>query len=378
MEHYGGAGRSVWRHDRSDTAICHRSLIQLGASIQCHRMRGHGGIDVFFASQHHSRCFIWKNGGVTGYCPVGCSDFDVTNIRLTSMAGALPMSVPMAAFLGTGSSLRMRGVQIHDLFTSNANNCFLIQNSTGEQYYDVMNIQHGNCFDFSLQGQGVNVVSNSILAFNSSGNQLLTCSSANCTLLDDYMGAGGSGPVNMAGTNSVLNVIGGFYLNQTFNASGSSHTLRFSGGMQDAASANQPNIVDTTNMVVYVNGALLSHSFAGKSIFTGTGQVWDLGGNTATTNAGTVINGPALFQTNSITGTALTTGNVGLTSGWGASSVATATGDSHQGRFTITGAAGSASPTLTLTFPTPYWTGSFPASCKIFFTGTNTGLTSAT
>lgn len=73
------------------------------------------------------------------------------------------------------------------------------------------------------------------------------------------------------------------------------------------------------------------------------------------------------FGTSSASGTPLVTGNIGLTSGWGTSSVASvaANSDSRRGSFTITGAAGSANPTLTLTFPTPFIVA--PPSCTLWF-----------
>ena len=94
----------------------------------------------------------------------------------------------------------------------------------------------------------------------------------------------------------------------------------------------------------------------------------------------------ASFGSASITGTACATGNWALTSGWGTSSIAsvTAGGDSHRCQVVITGAAGSASPVLTWTFPTAYKNA--PGSCMLTgypgvaanLTGVSTGAPGAT
>ena len=81
----------------------------------------------------------------------------------------------------------------------------------------------------------------------------------------------------------------------------------------------------------------------------------DYGGNIL--NSAASISTGSVLLSESATGTALVTTNIGLTSGWSSSSVSSvgANSDSHSGVFTVT-AAGTptAGPTLTLTFPTPY------------------------
>jgi hypothetical protein len=83
--------------------------------------------------------------------------------------------------------------------------------------------------------------------------------------------------------------------------------------------------------------------------------------------AGT-INGSA-----SATGVPSATGNWGLTSGWGTSSVASASGDSHRTLVSITGAAGSAGPVLTWTFPKAYPIVA-PKSCTLIQVGGTFGI----
>jgi hypothetical protein len=101
-------------------------------------------------------------------------------------------------------------------------------------------------------------------------------------------------------------------------------------------------------------------------VTSATDKFFDDGGNTFV--QGTLANSIAagtLFGSLSATGNALVIGNVVLTSGWGTSTVTSASGDSHRMRFTITVAGTpAAGPVVTVTFPTAY---PFiaPASCGI-------------
>ncbi len=103
---------------------------------------------------------------------------------------------------------------------------------------------------------------------------------------------------------------------------------------------------------------------SGTAVVTVSGsKVFDDGGNTF--SGGTLFSGAgALFGSDSITGTTQTTGNIALTSGWGTSTVTSASGDSHREKFAIsvTGVPG-ASPVLTVTFPTAFLVA--PSSCSI-------------
>jgi hypothetical protein len=99
-----------------------------------------------------------------------------------------------------------------------------------------------------------------------------------------------------------------------------------------------------------------------------TNIISDEGGNTFTAGGAGTITGCQVANSNSASGTiTLTSTQVGLTSGWGTSSFGSGTGDAHKGHFTVTGAAGSASPTLTLTYPHAYPLVA-PASCLLFET----------
>jgi hypothetical protein len=72
-------------------------------------------------------------------------------------------------------------------------------------------------------------------------------------------------------------------------------------------------------------------------------------------------------------GTGCATGNFALTSGWGTSTVASASGTSQYCHMTITGAAGAAGPVLTWTFPHAFIVA--PTSCQLTGAGTDASLT---
>lgn len=155
----------------------------------------------------------------------------------------------------------------------------------------------------------------------------------------------------------------------------SAGTVYMDGGDWDnsnCASGTCNGLLLALSGVVYAHNVTFVGAASGAAInefSCTTCKLYDNGGNTFTAPifANTVAN--TVFGSNSITGTALATSNIGLTSGWATSSVATAVGDSHSGRFTITGAVGSPTPTLTLTFPTAYYVA--PASCQLIETGAN-------
>lgn len=94
---------------------------------------------------------------------------------------------------------------------------------------------------------------------------------------------------------------------------------------------------------------------------------FDLGGNSflggTNCTTGYTANGSTFFGSASATGTAFSTASFALTSGWGASTKASAAGDSQSFNFVITGAVGGAGPVVTVTFPTPFQTA--PAQCTI-------------
>jgi hypothetical protein len=124
--------------------------------------------------------------------------------------------------------------------------------------------------------------------------------------------------------------------------------------------------------VARVHGSTVVGGSAGSTYAfncTAGSLVLDEGANTLTAGGGGIQTGCNWPQNFSAAQAVLATSNIGLTSGWSTSSVATASGNSLRGRFTITGAVGSPSPTLTLTFPKAYYVA--PASCALFETGAN-------
>ena len=112
----------------------------------------------------------------------------------------------------------------------------------------------------------------------------------------------------------------------------------------------------------------------GGSVVTGTVALQTIVGGTLYQNGmdkytGTVTNsGTIIGAQNSATATACTTGNFALTSGWGTSSIAsvTAGGNILGCHVSVTGAAGSAGPVLTWTYPAAPLIA--PASCHLIGT----------
>jgi hypothetical protein len=106
----------------------------------------------------------------------------------------------------------------------------------------------------------------------------------------------------------------------------------------------------------------MNNSLAGSSstsVFTGTaGSIINEGGmnNTYTNGGGGIWNGTgSWFGDGNVTGVAQTSGNIGLTSGWGTSTVGTVSGNTKYERWIITGAGTpAANPVLTVTFPKPF------------------------
>ena len=118
-----------------------------------------------------------------------------------------------------------------------------------------------------------------------------------------------------------------------------------------------------------ISGCIIKATGSGSLGIYNSGTLIDLGGNSIT--ATTPITQAGTFEASpSITGAALVTGNIALTSGWGSATKGSIAGDSHGGAFSITEAGTpAASPVLTLTFPTAYWVA--PAYCTINQTAGN-------
>jgi len=161
--------------------------------------------------------------------------------------------------------------------------------------------------------------------------------------------------------------------------SGNNVYLENNSSLQSASQANNIGVDCTAACSVYLVGnSFLTGGSTGKAYVDVTGSILydQVGGNYAT-NFPTSLNG-AVSGSASAAGVASATGNWALTSGWGTSSVASAAGDSHRTLVTITGAAGSASPVLTWTFPKAYPFAA-PSACSLLEVGANDitgGLTS--
>jgi len=181
-------------------------------------------------------------------------------------------------------------------------------------------------------------------AVSGSGNWISTA--------DSFFGNSGMNGITYNGGNPTVSI----YLNQDNVAAGGTGLIPNSTGA--VFHLHQTRVSGTTNS--------LGGASAGSKIFDDCGNTMGANGNWANT---------ALFNSCSVTGTALVAGNVGLTSGWSTSTV-TAVGagsDSHKGTFTIT-AAGTPglNPTITLTFPAAFWVA--PTYCTLQQVGGTLGV----
>jgi hypothetical protein len=208
-------------------------------------------------------------------------------------------------------------------------------------------------FLFSNTGQGQNS-----FIFNSKGDfidQQFTVAGGTAI----QVGASGGGIANFDGDNILL-ISSNSSTSQVFFLNGSTSSFN----------------VHVRNSTITATGA------NNRTIFSAsTNNIFDDGGNTWF--PGTLANsisGQAFGFTNSANGTACATGNFALTSGWGTSSVASvaANGNILGCHVSVTGAAGSAGPVLTWTYPAVPIVA--PSSCHISggAFGTLTGAQSGT
>jgi len=303
----------------------------------------------------NSQPIFYKSPTFTGWGPTGNADIMINNLRLTSLFGNIPIvgGYTMFIFGGAGSSLRMRGIQVQALNASTGTSCYIVNQSGGEGYFDLMNFQNTNCHGIGIGGQGCNNISNSVLAYFTVGSPIVIGTSAIVNLINDYITTNAS---LILGIHSIVNVFGGNYQNTGWDCTATDVILN-AYGAHFLGNYGGGNNITTTGAVVKALGCHFVHtgSPTGYNI-AGSGSFWDLGGNTfsATTSA---INGPTVYGEASATGTLLTAGALALSAGWGTSAAITAVAGANAPiQFTITNGTVStgASPTVTYTFPKPY------------------------
>jgi hypothetical protein len=283
-----------------------------------------------------------------------------------------------AVFLSEGT---FRNINVHDWGDTVANwNCMFLDN-----YQWDYNIQCANANFSQTQGCGtLNPVhiDGGWFTTTRSGRSMMQ---AGCDLDSSHVdwgprggGANGTQLVDVIGTSNWHSVQDSFAqssVNYGIGCVNSGASAWIDHATSSMSGQTLPNIKTVPGCNVYVSNSKLT---AGTNQYlcdshsnSGPGTCIDGGGNTFSGSFGDFV------SSNSIGGTACVTGNWALTSGWGASAIAsvTAGGDSHRCQVVITGAAGAASPVLTWTFPKAYLTGTpqLPGSCQITFNGTLTG-----
>jgi hypothetical protein len=127
--------------------------------------------------------------------------------------------------------------------------------------------------------------------------------------------------------------------------------------------------VQNSGSLVLVGGGSISGTGAAAILNNAGGTVYDLG---YTRIAGGTANSGTWIGSASAAGGKSVVGNFALTSGWGSSTVASAVGDSHRSKVSITGAVGSSGPILTWTFPKAYQVA--PQSCTAVQVGGTFGV----
>jgi hypothetical protein len=179
-----------------------------------------------------------------------------------------------------------------------------------------------------------------------------------------------SGGINAGNTDTTLSVTGG------------SSNVHITNGTIYCGAANFTCLfIGTSGNNVHLQGTKIGSGATGHTLNLVAGaNLFDDGGNTFAAGSGNTLSGN-VFGSSSITGTALVAGNVVPSAGWGTTATVTApAGDSHLFTFTVNsaGTGQAASPTLAVTFPTPYITAPGCSAIQIGGTGAIADLTTTT
>ena len=136
---------------------------------------------------------------------------------------------------------------------------------------------------------------------------------------------------------------------------GAGGVANLDGGKWGSAAAGSNAIyLGNAATVVHSKNATLTGAAAGGCLNSVAGsRFFDQGGNTCN---GAPVGTTTIFGDASITGVALATGNIALTSGWDSSTKTGISGSTRAGQFEID-ATGTPTlgPVITITFPVPFW-----------------------
>jgi hypothetical protein len=229
-----------------------------------------------------------------GYSPAGAAGtFEINNIRLTTLNGALPATSGGFIFFiaQTAGHIQMTGFGL----AGGANSCTAFAAASGEASFDRMNIQNttlNGCLFFNFQGQGTNVLSNSILAFSRTG--VIQCNSTICDLENNYLIGNGqftNASVFTNGAGSSIRVRGGTYTASAglplFDISSGANTLSLdSTFVQNSNAGTEGGAIKTAaGATVYMQKSIVNctNAAAQPTCIGGLGNagtIFDLGGNT--------------------------------------------------------------------------------------------------
>jgi len=257
--------------------------------------------------------------------------------------------------------------------TCNANSAGIVMQITGFACFGGNNATANNEFTLA-NANGVTGVINSTGSYY--GQQM----------------AAGGATVLVTGTGGILNSSGDFmqcfFANSctVFRTGCSSGvcTINLTGdslGVNPGATAGAVFFLNSAFTVVHVRNTIAAARGSEQLLVSISGaNFFDDGGNTFTNGAANSISG-GFFGSYSVTGTTLVAGNVVPSAGWGTTATVTApSGDSHLFTFTVnsSGTGQAASPTLAVTFPTPYLVAPGCSAIQIGGTGAIADLTTTT
>lgn len=237
-----------------------------------------GGGTVFYSPPTAAGAIGWNPNGFF-------YNRAIANFILTSFDGNLPITSGSIHILDPQDNVF--NVAVFDLYETGAGACYGLVAQTGETKIDRYNFQHSNCWGAYIGGQGLNTISNSILAYLSA--PAINCTgSSQCTLINDYVtvntAAGGCpvGNCNIAvGQNSILNIYSGVYSINTGmriidTATGATATTINIDGAQFTGNTST-EIMNLGDAAVTAN---IKNSAFDVQVATGSGNLRDLGGNT--------------------------------------------------------------------------------------------------
>lgn len=174
-----------------------------------------------------------------------------------------------------------------------------------------------------------------------------------------------------SGNNTILV---GYATTMSGTVSGQAGTAKLIGSEVTTSASSNLIYLDNSTCSLTTVGCNISQEHASSAVcINNSGTFYDGGGNTFAVHSGSILYSGAgkVFGSGSITGAQQTSGNIALTNFGTTPSVGTVSGNTQLEQFTITvGATPTGTPSLTVTFPTPFLVA--PICNMVQVGGTNT------